>query len=252
LIRPVMVRRFGRPYGVRSHTHRTHQGERMQPSARTIGIVYLLYPLTALFGAFLLKGIVVPGDAAATATHILAHVGQYRAGFAFDLLGNVIYLALTALFYEFFRCVNRSISLVAAFCGLAGCTIQIMGDLLRIAPLVILQNAHLATLYSVEQLNAAALLSITLHSETLRISYLVFAVFDFMIGYLIVRSTFVPSILGWFMMAAGVAGLTLLWPPLAVALYYVILPLGGLAELMLMFWLIVRGGGVRPQSAPLG
>jgi hypothetical protein len=216
----------------------------MQPSARTIGIVYLLYPLTALVGAVLLRGIVVPADAAATATHILAHESQYRAGFAFDLVANVIYLALTALFYEFFRQVNRSISLIAAFCGLAGCTIQIVGEVLRIAPLVILENARLATLYSPEQLHAAALLSLTLHTEALRIAYLVFAVFDFMIGYLIVRSTFVPSVLGWFMMAAGVAGLTLLWPPLAVALYYVILPIGGLAELMLMLWLIVKGGGV--------
>jgi hypothetical protein len=216
----------------------------MQPSARTIGIVYLLYPLTALVGALLLRGIVVPGDAAATATHILAHESQYRAGFAFDLVANVIYLALTALFYEFFRQVNRSISLIAAFCGLAGCTIQIVGEVLRIAPLVILESAHVATLYSPEQLHAAALLSLTLHTETLRIAYLVFAVFDFMIGYLIIRSTFFPSVLGWFMMAAGVAGLTLLWPPLAVALYYVILPIGGLAELMLMLWLIVKGAGV--------
>jgi hypothetical protein len=141
--------------------------------------------------------------------------------------------------------------LIAAFCGLAGCTVQIMGEVLRIAPLVILENANLATLYSPDQLHAAALLCLTLHSETLRIAYLVFAVFDFMIGYLIVRSTYVPSVLGWFMMAAGVAGLTLLWPPLAVALYYVILPLGGLAELMLMLWLIVKGAGVRPQSPPI-
>ena len=213
----------------------------MQPSARTIGIVYLLYPLTALFGAFLLRGIVVPANAAATATNILAHRDLYRGGFAFDLVANVIYLALTALFYEFFRPVNRSASLVAAFCGLAGCTVQVMGELLRIAPLVFLTNAHLATLYSPDQLRAAALLSLTLHSETLRISYLVFAVFDFMIGYLIVGSTDVPSVLGWFMMAAGVGGLTLLWPPLAVALYYVIVPLGGLAELMLMAWLIAKG-----------
>jgi hypothetical protein len=220
----------------------------MQPSARNIGSVYMLYPLTALFGALLLKGIVVPSDAAATATHILAHESQYRAGFAFDLVANVIYLALTALFYEFFRPVNRSMSLIAAFCGLAGCIIQIAGEVLRIAPLVILKNVQLATLYSAEQLHAAALLCLTLHSETLRISYLVFAVFDFTIGYLIVRSTYVPSVLGWFMMTAGVAGLTLLWPPLAVALYYVILPLGGLAEVLLMIWLIVKGAGVRPQE----
>ena len=210
----------------------------MQPSARQIGVVYLLYPLTALVGTLLLRGIVVSGDAAATAEHILAHQNLYRAGFALDLVANVLYLALTALFYEFFRPVNRSISMIAAFCGLAGCTIQLMGELLRIAPLVMLSNAQLAAIYTLPQLQTAALFSLTLHAETLRISYLIFAVFDFMIGFLIVKSTYVPRVLGWLMIAAGVGGFTLLWPPLAVALYYVILPLGGLAELLLMLWLV--------------
>jgi hypothetical protein len=223
----------------------------VQPSARTIGIVYLFYPLTALLGAFLLRGVVVPANAAATATNILAHENLYRAGLALDLVSNLVYLALTALFYEFFRPVNRSLSMIAAFCGLAGCTIQIMGEVLRIAPLVILEQTHLAALYGPEQLHAVALLSLSLHTELLRISYIVFAVFDLAIGYLIIRSPHVPSLLGWFMMVAGLAGLMLLWPRLAAPLYYVIVPLGALAELMLLVWLIARGGGVRPQATAL-
>ena len=37
-----------------------------RPIPRTIAVVYLLYFLTAFFGAFLAKGLVVPGDAAAS------------------------------------------------------------------------------------------------------------------------------------------------------------------------------------------
>jgi hypothetical protein len=213
-----------------------------EPPPRLIGSVYALYFVTALFGAFLVRGIVVSGDAAATATNILAHQYLYRAGFAFDLLGNVMYIALTALLYEFFRPVNRAASLIAAFCSLAGCTVQIMSELLRIAPLVILTNPRLATLFGVEQLQAAALSSLTLNAEAIRIAVVLFAFFDFLIGYLIVRSAYVPSALGVFMMAAGISWLTILWPPLAIALRPVILPLGGLAELLLMVWLIVKGG----------
>jgi hypothetical protein len=43
------------------------------PSARAIGIVYLLYFLTAIAAVMLANGIVVSGDAAATAANILAH-----------------------------------------------------------------------------------------------------------------------------------------------------------------------------------
>ena len=33
-----------------------------RPTARTIGVVYLVYFLTAVFGALLMKGVVVPTD----------------------------------------------------------------------------------------------------------------------------------------------------------------------------------------------
>jgi uncharacterized protein DUF4386 len=225
---------------------RTSEAIAREPSARAIGIVYLLYFLTSVFGAFLVRGLVVP-DAAATA-NIVAHENLYRAGFAFDLLGNVLYIVLAALFYWFFQAVNRDVSLIAAFCSLTGCTVQIMGELLRIMPLVLLRNARLATVYTPAQLQGAVLLSLTLQTEIIRIAVVLFAVFDLLIGYLILRSTFVPFVIGLCMMVAGLGWLTILWPPLAVALHGVLLPLGGLAELLLMLWLLVKGG--RPR-APL-
>lgn len=91
------------------------------PTARTIGVVFLLYFLTAFLAALLTKGLVVPGDAAATAGSILAHEALYRSGFAVGLIANVIYIAVTALFYRLCGPVNWSLSLVAAFCGLVGC-----------------------------------------------------------------------------------------------------------------------------------
>lgn len=70
------------------------------PSARAIGVVYLSYFLTAFLGGFLAKGLVVPGDAAATANSILAHEALYRSGVAVSLIANATYIAVTALFYR--------------------------------------------------------------------------------------------------------------------------------------------------------
>ena len=50
------------------------------------------------------------GDAAATATNILAHEPSFRLGFAFDLILAVCHIAVTALFYILFKPVNRSLS----------------------------------------------------------------------------------------------------------------------------------------------
>lgn len=210
----------------------------MLPGAKTVGVVYLLYFLTAFLGTYLSKGLVVPGNAAATAKGILAHEALYRSGFAVGLVANAIYIVLTALLYRLFEQVNRNVSLLAAFLSLAGCTMQIAGGVLQLAPLLILSDAQLARAFTGEQLQVAAYASLTLYSRTISIALVLFAFFDLAIGYLIVRSTFLPRALGVFMMVAGVGWLTFLWPPLAQALSPYVLAIGGLAEVALMLWLL--------------
>ena len=101
------------------------------PSPRTIGWVWIAYFVTGILGTLLTRGILVPTDAAATATNIVAHANLWRAGFAVDLFANLIYVALTALVFQLFRPVNPVLALLAAFFSLVGCTVQIMGELLR-------------------------------------------------------------------------------------------------------------------------
>ena len=78
------------------------------PRARITGVVYLSYFLTAVCGEFLLKGLVVHGDAAATANNILAHQPLFRLGLATGLIATACYVAVTALFYGLFKAVNRT------------------------------------------------------------------------------------------------------------------------------------------------
>lgn len=210
------------------------------PRAKIAGVVYLLYFLSASTGALLMNGI-VSASAVTTAANITAHETLYRSGLAFDLVGNALYIALTALFYVLFEPVSRRASLLAAFFGLAGCTIQMFGSVFRLAPLVVLTNNQFLNVFTPEQLQAAVLLSLKLHAQAFNIGLVCFAVFDLLIGYLIVRSTFLPRILGALMVGGGAGWLTVLWPPLATSLAAYILPLGGFAELALMLWLIVRG-----------
>lgn len=220
-----------------------------RPNARTIGAVYLLYFLTAFFGAFLTKGLVVPGDAAATANSILAHGDLYRSGFAVGLIANAIYIAVTALFYGLFEPVNRSMSLLAAFFSLVGCAIQICGGVLQLAPLVILGDSQLLSAFKVEQLQAAAFLCLKLYSQAFNIALVLFALYDLLLGYLIFKSTFLPRILGVLLMLAGVGWLTFVWAPLATLLSSYVLPFGALAEILLMLWLLVKGVNSAPDHA---
>src|SRR6266581_4053426 len=91
--------------------------------ARIAGVVYLGTFVTGALALFAGGKLIVSGDAAATATNILAHESLLQLSFAANLLATACYVAVTALFYEIFKPVNRSLSLLAAFFSLVGCAI---------------------------------------------------------------------------------------------------------------------------------
>jgi Domain of unknown function (DUF4386) len=216
-----------------------------RPSARITGFVYLFYFLTAVFGEFFLKGLVVDGDAAVTANNILAHQPLFRLGLATGLIATACYVAVTALLYGLFKPVNRSVSLLAAFFSLVGCAILAFASVFQFASLVVLGGGQYLSVFTVEQSRALAFLFLELYGQGVNICFVFFGVYCLLIGYLIFRSAFLPRILGVLMAFAGLGWLTFLSPPLANYLSPYILVLGFLAELALMLWLLVMGVNVQ-------
>jgi hypothetical protein len=211
--------------------------------ARLAGLFYLIAAQAYAFAEFSVRSkLVVHGDAAATAHNILAHESLYRWGFAAELISAVFFIAVTLLFYEIFKPVNRSLALLAAFFSLAGCVIQALSSLFHLAPLLILGGAQSLSAFKVEQLQALALLFLTLRAQTSSIYMVFFGCYNLLIGYLIFKSRFLPRILGVFLAIAGLTYQAFLSPPLADHLFhYLLAPAGALGELSLMLWLLVMG-----------
>ena len=211
--------------------------------ARIAGIFYLICGMAYSFADGTVRGkLVVAGDAAVTAHNILTHEPLYRLGFAAELVSAVCYITVTLLLYDMFRPVNRSVSLLAVFFSLTGCTIQALSTLFHLAPLVILGGEQYLSAFKVEQLQALALMFLNLRAQTSSVYMVFFGWYCLLIGYLIFRSTFLPRILGVFMAIAGLSYQIFLSPPLANYLFpYVVKPAGALGELSLILWLLVMG-----------
>jgi Domain of unknown function (DUF4386) len=214
----------------------------MEPNAeasprksRIIGVVYFLYFLTAILGAFLTPH---------TANNILAQEPSFWLGFAFTLISFAFYIALTVLFYQLFKSVNPSLALLAAFFSLVGCTILAFGSLFQLAPLVMLGSGSSLAGFTVEQSESLAQLFLELYVRASDIGLVFFGCFNLLIGYLITRSTFLPRILGALMVLSGLGWLIFLSPPLANSLRLYIEFVGILAEGLLMLWLLVKGVNV--------
>ena len=203
------------------------------------GLCYLLMFLAGGLATFARRGLIITGDAAATATKIMAHQSSYLLGFAGDVLVVATYVAVTALFYRMLKPVSRSVSLAAAFFSLVGCAIQAVACLFELAPLTILGGAHYLSAFNAVQLQSLAFMSLRLYSQTYGIALVFFAFFDLLTGYLIFNSTFLPRILGLFMML-GATGVTFLWPPFG-ARYFPYIVAGAIGEVLLTVWLLVKG-----------
>src|SRR6266513_1625888 len=92
-------------------------------SARTAVVFYLISIMTGGAAAFVRWRLVVPGDATATVTNILAHEPLFRMLLAADLISAACYVGVTLLFYEMFKQVNKRPALLAAFVSLTSCAI---------------------------------------------------------------------------------------------------------------------------------
>jgi len=231
------------------NTHATREQSAEASSAfkaRIAGVFYLLVFLTGGFALFAGGRFVVPGDAAATATNILTHESSFRFGLAANLIATAFYIVVTALFYELFKPVNRSVSLLAAFFSLVGCATGSVSLLLLLAPLVVLKGAQNLSAFKLEELQALTLMFLKLLGQANNIGLVFFGFYCLLIGYLIFRSTFLPRILGAAMTLAGLGWLTgsfasFLSPPFAIHLFpYIMLP-GMLGEGALTVWLLVKG-----------
>jgi len=211
--------------------------------ARIAGVFYLLTTLTRMFvEIFVRNRLVVSDDAAATATNILAHEPLWWWGFAADILAFASYIALTALLYELFKHVNRSLSLVAAFFSLVACVVQAISSLFHLAPLVLLGGARYLNVFTVEQLQALALVFLRLRAAAYHnIGLVFFGLYCLLVGILILRSTFLPRILGVLMVLAGLSYVLFLSPPLVRSLQPYILVFPGVGQISLTLWLLVIG-----------
>ena len=148
---------------------------------------------------------------------------------------------MTALFYDLLKPAGRIVSLLAAFLGFAGCVIKTFGRVFFITPLFILGGAHYLSVFSLEQLQALALIFLKVNDRGAAIALVFFGFYALLTGYLIIRSTFLPRILGVLSVLAGLGWLSFLYPPLGYRVFPYVAAFGLLGAVALIFWLLVFG-----------
>lgn len=210
--------------------------------ARLAGVFFLLTILGGIFAqGFVSQSLIVNGDGAATAANILNHESLFWLGFAVYLVEMGCQVVMTALFYELLKPVSRSQSLLSAWFSLTGCVIKTFSRLFFIAPLFILRDNSYLKAFTTEQLQALSLLFLKVNDYGAGIALIFFGVSTMLKGYLILKSGFLPRILGVLGILAGLGWLSFIYPPLGYSLFPIIALAGLVAAAVQIFWLLVYG-----------
>lgn len=221
-----------------------------QVYARVAGVLYLIIIVFGIFSeAFVRSRLFVPGDAAVTAGNVLANEGLFRTGFLADSIMFLSDVALAVLLYVLLKPVSKTLALVATFFRLAQSAVLALNLLNYHAALLILKGTGYAETLQEGQRHALSLLFLDLHGHGYDLGLLLFGIHCLILGYLVVKSGYIPKILGVLMAAGAMTYLIgsytrFLFPGYvkAVSPIYVV---ALVAEVSLCLWLLVKGVNVR-------
>jgi Domain of unknown function (DUF4386) len=210
------------------------------------GVALLLMVPAAGFARFVvLEGMITPGDGAATASEIVAQEGTFRLGVVAWLLIAALDVVIACALYWVFRRVSTAVSMLAAAFRLVYTAVLVVavGQLLRALD-VLTGDTSLAAL-GADQANAHALLELSSFQRIYDAGLLLFGVHLALLGYLALRSDFIPRVVGALLVLAGAgyafdtvgAVLALDVPRLSMFTF--------LGELLLAIWLLVAGARLR-------
>jgi hypothetical protein len=218
-----------------------------QAYARVGGVLYLIIIVNALFAeGFVRNSLIVPSDAAATASNILAHESLFRSSIVADLVNYSCDVAVAVILYFLLKPISRNLAMLAAIFRVLTDGIGGLNLLNQYRVLQLLGGADYLKVFNSEQLQAMALLSIKAHSSGYAIALVFFGFGCLILGYLIYRSSFLPWILGILLGIAGLGYLinsfALIQAPTIQSMLFpwTLLP-GFVAELSLALWLTIKG-----------
>lgn len=221
-------------------------------TARIAGFLYFIYIAATIFANTSRTQLIVFGDAAATASNILASEGLFRMGFISDVLAGVLFLLTAWALYVLLKPVNKNIALLFLLLNLGGVAIQCINMLNLFSAILLLNGEAYLNVLPIEQLQALAMFFLNLHKNGFMIAQFFFAAWLLPLGYLVFKSGYFPKALGIIVMIECFGWLMypfqfFLFPGYEV-ISYLSFAIGFIGEFGLTLWLLIMGAKEQPAT----
>lgn len=231
----------------------TTQTVELKKTARSAGIYYLLVAIIAPIAIMYVPSRLVEwGDAAATANNILANEFLFRSGVAIRLIVQVLMLMVVWYLYRLFKQVDEYQAVLMILLYVIAIPVTFIASVLNIAALVVFKGNALAS-FNPEQMYELAHFFLKIGSWDTQMVQLYWGLWLLPFGILVIKSGFIPRILGVLLLLNGAAYITLALTFVLIPEYQSItskiaMPFIFLGEIPIILWLLIVGVRVRRQN----
>lgn len=222
----------------------------LRTAALIAGVSLLIMVLAAPFAElYAYPKLVISGNAARTVQNILENQALFTAvifGYLITFICDV--LAAWAL-YILLKPVNENISLLTAWFRLVYTVIALVALLDLVTVLRLLNTSNISTLFQPDQLQAQVMLSLQVFRSHWYFGLLFFGIHLILLGYLVLRSKYIPALFGVLLVIAGLGYmLTTLKPYLFPTINLDFAEYTFYGELLFMLWLLIKGSRLQESS----
>jgi hypothetical protein len=215
-------------------------------TARLAGVFYFFWVLTGVYGVFFLPSqTFVNGDAAATASKILANELLFRTGIVNDIISSTLWVFIALILYRLFKHVNERRSKLLVALVLIQIPAMFFMEAFNISALMLFKGNILKS-FKLAQRQDLAMMFLNFSGYTALVLETFWGLWLFPFGQLVYKSGFIPRILGIFLILNGAAYVvhsftSLLFPDYQATVRLLAFPFWILGEISIMLWLLIKG-----------
>ena len=225
-------------------------------TARQIALFYLLMALPGVPSlTYLPSTFVVTGDAAATAQRITESILTYRVIVLGALVSMVFYLILAWSLYHLFEEVDRKQARLLVIFVLVSVAMGVIDVTLLLAPLALQGSASSLSAFTKAQLDALTLGIFKVRTVLLQVDETFWGLWLLPFGILVIRSGFMPKLIGAFLIVGCFAWLALSATSIVFVHVRIVekiaFVLTAPGELSVLTWFIVKAVKRQPAEAVL-
>ncbi len=200
----------------------------------------------AIFGLLYIPFILAaPGDAGTTANYVIASESRFRLGIVSSLIVQIVGVIWVLVLYQLLKAVNKPMAFLMVIFYLLSVPIALLNELNKFAVLLLLHNADYLTVFTSDQLHTLMSLFLNLHGIGIKIAGIFWGLWLFPLGYLVIKSSFLPRILGVLLIVGCLGFLVQSFAGFLLPNFGVnIVALTDWGELLLPLWLLIKGANV--------